>query len=60
MDGYSEEVYVLLHIFHFVSMFSLTHLKPIFRFDTSWKRQKTRGSMTFSKSIEMEHGLKMG
>ena len=33
----------------------LTHLSPVFHFYTPQKRQKTKGFMTFSGGIEMEH-----
>ena len=29
-------------------------------FYTAWKRQKTRGFLTFSRSIEMENWVEMG
>ena len=29
-------------------------------FYTPWKRQKTKGLLTFSEGIEMEHWAKMG
>ena len=33
----------------------LSHFSPIFQTYTSWKRQKTKGFLTFSAGIEMEH-----
>ena len=37
-----------------------TRFKPVFCFHSPWKRQKTRGFLTFSGGIEMGHGFKMG
>ena len=37
----------------------LIHFNPIFHFYTPWKRQKTKGFLTFSRGIEMEHWTKM-
>ena len=37
----------------------LTHYKPMSHFCTPWKHQKTKGFLTFSWGIEMEHCLKM-
>ena len=33
---------------------------PMFHFYTPWKRQKTKGFLTFSGGIEMEHWHEMG
>ena len=33
----------------------LIQFDPIFHFCTPWKRQKTKGFLTFSGGIEMEH-----
>ena len=38
---------------------SLTHFSPVSHFYTPWKRQKTKGSLTFSGGIEMWHWTKM-
>ena len=38
----------------------LTHFSPVSHFYTSWKRQKTKGFLTFSGGIEMWHWTKMG
>ena len=32
-----------------------TYFTPIFRFYAPWKRQKTKGFLTISGGIEMEH-----
>ena len=40
--------------------FLLTHFSPVFQFYTRWKSQKTKGFLTFSGGIEMEHWAKMG
>ena len=37
----------------------LTHFNPIFHFYTPWKRQKTKGFLTFLRGIKMEHWAKM-
>ena len=37
----------------------LTHFSPVFHFYTPWKRQETKGSVTYSGGIEMEHWAKM-
>ena len=34
---------------------SLTHFSPVSQFYTRWKRQKTKGFLTFSGGIEMWH-----
>ena len=39
---------------------SLTHFSPVSHFYTPWKRQKTKGFLTFSGGIEMWHWTKMG
>ena len=39
---------------------ALTQFTPMFPFCTPWKRQKTRGFLTFSGGIEMRYCLKMG
>ena len=36
----------------------LTHFSPVFHFYTPWIRQKTKGFLTFSGGIEMEHWAK--
>ena len=36
----------------------LTYFKPMLHFSTPWKRQKTRGFLMFSGSIEMKSDLK--
>lgn len=33
----------------------LTHIRPIFHFCSSWKRQETRGFLMVSGGVEMEH-----
>ena len=38
----------------------LTHFKPMLHFYTPWKRQKTRGFLTLSGGMEIEHWLIMG
>ena len=38
----------------------LTHFSPVSHFYTLWKRQKTKGSLTFSGVIEKWHWTKMG
>ena len=38
----------------------LTHFRPTFSFDTSCKRQKTFGFLTFARVIEREQSAKMG
>ena len=38
---------------------SLTHFSPMFHSYSSWKRQKTSGSLMFSGGIDMEHWLKI-
>ena len=38
----------------------LTHFSPVSHFYTKWKRQKTKGFLTFSGGIEMWHWTKMG
>ena len=40
--------------------FLLTHFSPVSHFYTPWKRQKTKGFLTFSGGIEMWHWAKMG
>ena len=42
------------------SFTSLTHFSPVPHFYTPWKRQKTKGFLTFSGVIEMWHWTKMG
>ena len=37
----------------------LTHFSPVSHFYTPWKRQKTKGFLTFSEAIEMWHWTKM-
>ena len=41
-------------------LFHLTHFRPMSPFYTPWKRQKTRGFLKFSGSIEREHWSEMG
>ena len=36
---------------------SLTHSNPVFYLYTPWKRQKTKGFLTFSGGLEMEHWI---
>ena len=43
-----------------VNCLFLTHLMPMFRFFTPWKCHKTRGFLTFSGGIEMEHWPEIG
>ena len=38
----------------------LTHFSPVFHFYTPWKRQKTKGFLTFSNVIKMVHRPKIG
>ena len=38
----------------------LTHFSPVAHFYTPWKRQKTKGFLTFSRGIEMWSWTKMG
>ena len=38
----------------------LTHFSPVSQSYTPWKRQKTKGFLTFSGGIEMWHWTKMG
>ena len=38
----------------------LTHFSPVSYFYTPWKRQKTKGFLTFSWGIEMWHWTKTG
>ena len=38
----------------------LAYFKPMFHFYTPWKRQKTRGFLTFLVGIEIEHWLELG
>ena len=38
----------------------LTHFSPVSHFYTPWKRQKTKGFLTFSWGIEMWHWTKIG
>lgn len=41
-------------------IYGVTHYKPISRFSTPWKRQKTRNFLTFLGAVEMEHWSGMG
>ena len=41
-------------------MLNLTHFRPMFYFYTPWNRQKTKGFLTYSGGIEMEHWSKNG
>ena len=52
--------HVVLWSFWYLNTFSRTfntlpHFMPMFHFYTPWKRQKTKGFLTFSGGIEMEH-----
>ena len=38
----------------------LTHFSPVSHFYTPWKREKTKGFLTFSEGIEMWRWTKMG
>ena len=38
----------------------LTHFSPVSHFYIPWKRQETKGFLTFSGGIEMWHWTKMG
>ena len=38
----------------------LTHFSPVSHFYTPWKGQKTKGFLTFSGVIEIEHWTKLG
>ena len=37
-----------------------TNFNPMFHFYTPWIRQKTKGFLTYSGGIEMEHWVKTG
>ena len=37
-----------------------THFSPMFHFYTPWKRQKTKGFLTFLGGTEIEHWAKIG
>ena len=39
---------------------TLTHFRPMIHFYTPRKRQKTRGFLTFSRGLEIEHWSEMG
>ena len=39
---------------------TLTHFSPVLQFCTPWKRQETKGFLTFSEGIEIWHWIKMG
>ena len=42
-----------------LSQYKLTHFSPVSHFYTPWKRQKTKGFLTFSGGIEMWHWTKV-
>ena len=45
--------------YNYVYLRLLTQFSPIFHFYTPWKRQKTKGFLTFSGVIEIEYWAKM-
>ena len=51
---------IVKRLSHFHISCTLTHFSTIFHFYTPWKRQKTKGFLTLSGGIEMEHWTKMG
>ena len=55
----SQSSKVFLNSTFWLHMF-LTHFSPVSHFYAPWKRQKTKGFLTFSGSIEMWHWTKMG
>ena len=53
--------FVPIHwIYFFAIHYWLTHFNSVSHFYTPWKRQKTKGFLTFSGGIEMWHWIKMG
>ena len=49
-----------VNIYALYACFLLTHFNPVLHFYTPWKRQKTKGFLTFSGGAEMWHWTKMG
>ena len=49
-----------LHCHFQRSRFLSTHFSLMYHFYIPWKRQKTKGFLTFSRGIEMEHWGNMG
>ena len=54
------QIYTRSSFFHYLHTFSLTHFSPVSHLYIPWKRQKSKGFLTFSGSIEMWHWTKMG
>ena len=53
-ENYKNAPNLVIHDDH------LTHFSPVLHFYTPWKRQKTKGFLTFSGGKEMWHWTKMG